>query len=153
MAYRCEPHPGQQLFVDQQAGQTLVLSRRSQPGQQHQASSSFTTGAWTQPPELWRSAQGQFIYLQSTQGKTLVQVHPDGLEVMANPAIVPPIERIPLELTDAMPSIPQHGSRNTTTSSAWSHSQSLHHHFCPSCGHPIRAMIDRFCAHCGQPLS
>ncbi len=174
MAYLCEPHPGQQVFVDQQAGQTQLFCRRRQPGTQQQTSSSFTTGPWTQPPEHWRSPQGQFIHIQSTQGHILVQIHPDGLEVLTQLKIVPPIDIMPLQPTDTMPPMPTgnwpphprpphhvshhthvsnhtHVSRHTHVShiaSATSHSTSLA--VCPSCGQPIRSMDDRFCANCGQ---
>ncbi len=168
MAYRCEPHPGQQIFIDQQAGQTQLFWRRHQPGTQQQTSSSFTTGTWTQPPEHWRSSQGQFIHIQSTQGHILVQIHPDGLEVLTQPTIVPPIDIMPLQPTDAMPPMPtgnwqqhHHVSHHHVSHSHVSHSHVSRHTAtaashttarasCPSCGKPIRSIGDRFCANCGQ---
>jgi hypothetical protein len=162
MAYVCKPHPGQQVFVDAQAGQTRLIYQRRQPGHQQEASSSFTTGTWTQPPEHWRSPQGQFIHIQSTQGHILVQIHPDGLEVLTQPTITPPIDIMPLQPTDAMPPLPtgnsqrQHHHVSYTTSTS-SHSTSTSSHTtsragCPSCGKPIRSIGDRFCANCGQKL-
>jgi hypothetical protein len=169
MAYVCEPHPGQQVFVDAQAGQTRLICQRRQPGHQQAASSSFTTGDWTQPPEHWRSPQGQFIHIQSTQGHILVQIHTDGLEVLTQPHIVPPIDVMPLQPTDAMPPMPtsnsqrhhmhqqQHHHHVSYTTSTSSHSTSVSSHTppragCPSCGKPIRSIADRFCANCGQTL-
>jgi zinc-ribbon domain len=164
MAYLCEPHPGQQVFVDEQAGQTQLICQRRQPGQRQEASSSFSTGTWTQPPEHWRSPQGQFIHIQSTQGHILVQIHPDGLEVLAQPNITPPIDILPLQPTDAMPPMPtgnwqrhqhhhshvRHASSHTASASSYSTSTSRTG--CPGCGKPIPSIGDRFCANCGQKL-
>lgn len=159
MAYRCEPHPGQEVFVDCLDGQTQLLCRRSQPGSQQQASSSFTTGNWTAPPQLWRSTHGQFIHIQCPQGSILVQINPNGLQVLGPATIPPPIEVIPLEPTDAMPTAhhprQRHQTmRQTVTSSAWATATTRSHHDgCPGCGQIVRSVRDRFCANCGQKLS
>jgi predicted RNA-binding Zn-ribbon protein involved in translation (DUF1610 family) len=160
MAYRCEPHPGQEVFVDCRDGQTQLLCRRHQPGSQQQASSSFTTGNWTQPPELWRSPHGQFIHIHSPQGPILVQINPNGLEVLGPATIPPPIEVIPLQPTDTMPTTHRHRHQTTTHQttthqSVASTARATHtrHHACPSCGHIVRPIVDRFCSNCGQKLS
>jgi zinc-ribbon domain len=151
MAYLCEPHPGQQVFVEYRDGHTRLLCRRSQPGSQQQASSSFSTGNWTQPPELWRSPHGQFIHIHSAQGPILVQITPNGLQVIGPATIPPPIEVIPLQPTDAMPAAHQARHRHTTTTTAaWTTRN--HHDGCPACGQLVRSVRDRFCANCGQKL-
>jgi hypothetical protein len=165
MAYLCEPHPGQQVFVDCLDGQTQLLCRRSQPGSQQQASSSFTTGNWTQPPELWRSPHGQFIHIHSPQGPIFVQIHSNGLEVIGPATIPPPIEIIPLQPTDAMPTTHHHRhsrqrhqthrhqtTHQTVVTSTARATTRTRHHACLSCGHIVRPIVDRFCANCGQKL-
>jgi hypothetical protein len=163
MAYVCEPHPGQQVFVDYRDGQTQLLCRRQQPGHQQIASSSFSSDAWTQPPELLRSPQGQFIQIHSQRGHTLIQIHPDGIAMVDHPTLTPPIQTIPLQPTTAMPEtmpMPNQRSHRHTHqhwTSARSHHTSSHTttstpDLCPGCQQPIRSPFDRFCAHCGQKL-
>jgi hypothetical protein len=151
MAYRCEPHPGQEVFVDYRDGQTQLLCRRRQPGSHQQASSSFTTGNWTQPPELWRSPHGQFIHIYSPQGPILIQINPNGLEVLGPATIPPPIEVVSLQVIDTMPSTHPHRQRHQTATPAWATRN--HHDCCPACGQLVRSVRDRFCANCGQKLA
>jgi hypothetical protein len=161
MAYVCEPHPGQQVFIDYRDGQTQLLCRRQQPGHQQTASSSFSSDAWTQPPELLRSPQGQFIQIHSQRGRTLIQIHPDGI-AMVELTLTPPIQTIPLQPIRAMPeTTPMPNPRSHThyhhRTTARSHSTSSYTstsapHLCSGCQQPIRSPFDRFCAHCGQKL-
>ncbi len=68
MAYTCELGPGQRIYLDNIGGQTAVTLYTGNGGQQQQSGSQFTTGAWTTPPEVFRTDQGVVIKLTTAQG-------------------------------------------------------------------------------------
>ncbi len=82
MTYVCDLGTGQQIYLDNLGDQTTILSVMSGPGQQQQSSSSFSTGTWTHPPQLFRTAGGLFIKLMTAQGETVVQIQGQNLQTI-----------------------------------------------------------------------
>jgi hypothetical protein len=74
MAYTCDLGSGQRLYLDNVGQQTAVTLASGGPGQQQQSGSQFTTGAWTHPPELFRTAQGVVVKLTTAQGPHYLQL-------------------------------------------------------------------------------
>lgn len=74
MAYVCDLGSGQRLDLDIQGTQTIVAIASSSAGQQQQATSSLQTGAWTSPPEVYRTSEGIVVKLQTTQGSEYIQI-------------------------------------------------------------------------------
>ncbi|MBE9028896.1 zinc ribbon domain-containing protein [filamentous cyanobacterium LEGE 11480] len=106
MPYMCDISPNQTVFLDNPGDQTVLTCMSGQVGQQQQSSSSFTTGRWSNPPELWRSSQGLFIQIHGESGITIVQIQNNGLHVTSAQAIGQPAQTIPMQPVAAMPNMP-----------------------------------------------
>ncbi|HBB32671.1 MAG TPA: zinc ribbon domain-containing protein [Cyanobacteria bacterium UBA8803] len=74
MAYVCELGTGQRVYLDNQGNQTVVTTISSSLGQQQQASSSFPTGNWTAPPEVFQTPSGAVLKITTAQGGYYIQV-------------------------------------------------------------------------------
>jgi zinc-ribbon domain len=83
MAYTCEIGSGQHIYLDNQGGQTIVTSMSGGLGQQQQSSSSFQTGQWTAPPDLFQMPQGVVIRIHTSQGEVHIQVQGTSMVVMS----------------------------------------------------------------------
>jgi hypothetical protein len=74
MAYICDLGAGQRLYLNTQGTQTIVTIASSSVGQQQQSSSSLKTGAWSSPPEVYRTFEGIVVKLQTTHGTQFIQI-------------------------------------------------------------------------------
>ena len=88
MAYLCELETGQRVYLDNQGTQTIVTISSSQPGQQQQASNSMATGAWTAPPEAYRTGAGAVFKISTAQGDQFIQIQGSSVGVMG---AIPPL--------------------------------------------------------------
>ena len=103
MAYVCELGPGQRLYLDNQGEFTAIARMMTAPGQQQQSSRSFETGAWTQAPLLFQTAQGIFIKLTTDRGEPLIQVQGQTLQVAQQDPELQSSQQIQMSVIDAMP--------------------------------------------------
>ncbi|MEM9120674.1 MAG: zinc ribbon domain-containing protein [Cyanobacteria bacterium P01_F01_bin.56] len=106
MAYTCELGSGQRLYLDNLGEQTAVTLASSSAGQQQQASSQFTTGAWTAPPELFRTPQGVVIKLTTAQGTQYLQWQGHQLGMMAQNPPLGNAQPMPMSSGATMPGHP-----------------------------------------------
>lgn len=83
MAYQFNLGSGQQLFVQQQGEQTAIALYAGSAGQQQQQQSTVTTGQWQEPPALFRTGAGFVLRLEGRQGRTVVQIQANGLQVVS----------------------------------------------------------------------
>ena len=74
MVYVCDLGSGHNVYLDNQGMQTVITSVSSGPGQQQQASSSLQTGAWTAPPQLFRTPTGVVVKIFTAQGDRFIQI-------------------------------------------------------------------------------
>ncbi|MEO0458990.1 MAG: zinc ribbon domain-containing protein [Cyanobacteria bacterium P01_A01_bin.114] len=74
MPYVSEIGPGTQVYIDNQADQTIITTVSSSVGQQQQSSNRLTTGVWTAPPEIVRAPGGIAVKIFTAQGARTVQV-------------------------------------------------------------------------------
>ena len=81
MAYCCDLPYGPKLYLDNQAGQTIVMLLMQQSGQQQQSSNHFTTGAWQTPPIVMARGGGVVVKLTTATGEILLLVQ--GMSVKA----------------------------------------------------------------------
>jgi hypothetical protein len=81
MAYVCEVGTGRRLYLNNENGQTTVTISSSQPGQNQQASSSFHTGAWKTIPEVYLTADGAVVKLQTTQAVHYIRIQGSSIGV------------------------------------------------------------------------
>lgn len=98
MAYVCDLGSGQRLDLDIQGTQTIVAIASSSPGQQQQATSSLQTGAWTSPPEVYRTSEGVVVKLQTAEGSEYIQIQGSSISLSTTaPALS--TEQLPTQQT------------------------------------------------------
>lgn len=83
MAYLCNLGTGQQVYLENQGTQTIVTIMSGGPGQQQQASSSFSTGRWTEPPTMFRTDKAVILRINSETGQHFVQLQGSSMGVMS----------------------------------------------------------------------
>lgn len=74
MAYVCELNPGQHVYLDNQSQETLITTLSQGGGQQQQTSHRFSTGNWTEPPQIFRMPDGVVLKITTEQGENWIQV-------------------------------------------------------------------------------
>jgi zinc-ribbon domain len=74
MAYVCELGTGRKLYLNNDNGQTTITVSSSNLGQQQQTSSSFQTGVWKTIPEVYLTADGAVVKLQTAQHVNYIRV-------------------------------------------------------------------------------
>jgi hypothetical protein len=82
MAYVCELGTGQSVYLENQGAQTVVTLISSGPGQQQQASSSFTTGVWSSPPQVFQTPYGLVLKVISEQGERSLQIQGTSVSIL-----------------------------------------------------------------------
>jgi hypothetical protein len=105
MAYFCDLGNEQQIYLDNVGEQTTIVCANSQPGQQQQSGSSFTTGVWTVPPQLFQTMQGIFIKLMTVRGETYLQVQGQSLQVLSQTPEMQQAQAIAVSPTPTMPTM------------------------------------------------
>lgn len=94
---------GQQVYVENQKTQTIVTLFSSSPGQQQSQSNSFSTGAWVQPPALFRTASGVILQIKTQSGNHFVRLQTNGMSTLNETPSLSNAESIPLEQTERNP--------------------------------------------------
>jgi NADH pyrophosphatase NudC (nudix superfamily) len=84
MAYVCDLGTGQRVYLDNQGMQTVVTTVSTSPGQQQQSSNSFSTGNWTAPPELFQTANGVIVKINTAGGDRLIQIQGNSISVTSS---------------------------------------------------------------------
>lgn len=82
MAYVCELGTGQSVYLENQGAQTVVTLISRGAGQQQQTSSSFTTGVWTSPPQVFQTPQGMVVKVISEPGERTLQIQGTSVSVL-----------------------------------------------------------------------
>ena len=174
MAYKYDDGTGQSLILDNSGTQTMITLASSGAGQQQQASQSLQTGNWTAPPELFQTADGLVIKLQTDSGELFVQVQanrlsqvnaaaigsaqslplqqissPQPMAPMAPMAPMPPMP--PMQMGDMQMNLSPMEMRMGNMRMRMGDSSSASNRFCSQCGAGIKP-DDRFCASCGLQL-
>ncbi len=103
MAYTCDLGGGQHLYIDNIGDQTAVTLASGRPGQQQQSGSQFTTGAWTAPPELFRTEHGVVIKLSTNQGDQHLQFQAGQLGWMSSGHTLAHAQQMQTSQVAAMP--------------------------------------------------
>ncbi|MEM6835565.1 MAG: zinc ribbon domain-containing protein [Cyanobacteria bacterium P01_C01_bin.120] len=103
MAYTCDLGSGQRLYLENIGEQTAVTMAVSRTGQQQQSSSRFTSGSWTQAPEVFQTQQGIVIRLHTTQGTHHAQLQGSQLSVMSPSPSLGSAQQMSMQSGVAMP--------------------------------------------------
>jgi hypothetical protein len=102
MPYLSELGTGQKVYLDNQGNQTIVTISSSSPGQQQQASSSFTTGSWTATPEVLQTPTGIILKIYTATGEQLIQLQGGSMSMVnSTPGN---IQQLQVQQTSTMPS-------------------------------------------------
>lgn len=175
MAYKCDLG-GQQLHLENRGGQTIVTLTSSGSGQQQQARSSFPSGEWTTPPQVFRGSHGGYtVQFHTAEGDRHVQIQGSSMQVGSAPTStahslrvesttelpadlpnMPPMQPMspmkPMKMGNmemsASPMTMKMGNMELSTGNAAGESR----HFCSQCGTGV-APDDRFCSKCGHRLA
>src|SRR5271165_3398516 len=74
MTYAHDLGNGQQLLVENDGDNTQVALSSGDSGQQQNQSTGFSTGEWSKPPELFRTAENLVLRLESKSGVEFIGV-------------------------------------------------------------------------------
>lgn len=169
MAYTWELDSGQKISLDNQEHQTIVTIGSGSFGQQQQSSSSFTTGKWTSPPEIFRDAGGAVIKIITTDGEHRVRVQGNSIGVESGNSFnnsqrmqvqqsgtsttsgfsMKPME--PMKMGDMSMNMNPMEMRMGNMSMKMGEKTNSTRRFCSQCGTPVESS-DRFCSSCGHQL-
>lgn len=167
MAYVCELKPGHRVHLDNQGDQTIVTVTLQMPGQQQQTSNSMTTGAWTAPPEAYKSDDGTVFKLLTTQGEVCISIQGNSVTSNVSSGLG---ARLSMQqaATSSTTSSTTAGTMSMGTMSmkpmemrmgnmelkmdAVNQPSTTTRQFCSQCGAKV-APEDRFCSSCGHGLS
>lgn len=176
MAYVYDGGRGQSLYLDNSGNQTIVTIVTSSPGQQQQASSSWQTGAWTEPPSLHPLPGGALLRIVTNQGEYLIQVQGSQMQVISDrppAASFQPMQFQAAPPTTSMPGMqPMQPMQPMTMGNMQMSLEPMEmrmgnmelrmgtappapattRRFCSQCGAAVKP-DDRFCASCGHALT
>ena len=178
MAYQATLNGTQQLTVINQGIQTQITLMTSSSGQQQSQSSSFLTGVWTKPPQLFQSAEGFFLHIEGAENQYLILIQSNSLQIIdhaisldsaskieltpiANPASQSNFEPIsPMPPMQPMKMGNMSMDINSMSMQMGNMSLNLNNQskttgvktFCPKCGSQAKPG-DLFCRSCGHNLS
>ncbi len=82
MIYTADLEPGRSIKVESQGEQTRVSLSSSHAGSSQSQSSSFDTGAWSQPPTLHRDGGGFLLRVQTKRGTTVIRIDANRLSLL-----------------------------------------------------------------------
>lgn len=103
MPYSCELGPGQRIYLDNRGAQTQIVLSGGGPGQQQQSSSSFETGPWTAPPELFRTSDGLVVKFSTDRGDRFVQIQGNQVGAIAGLPSVQSAQALSLQAVSETP--------------------------------------------------
>ena len=100
MTYRHDIGNGQRLLVENDAEDTQVALSSGDSGQQQNQSTSFNTGKWSKPPELFRTTDDLVLHLESKRGVQFISVHGHQIQSMSSEPDLKNAEKLTLKESD-----------------------------------------------------
>jgi hypothetical protein len=97
MAYACDIGNGQRLLVQNDGDNTQVALSSGDSGQKQNQSTSFTTGEWSKPPELFRTRENLVLRLEGKNGVQFIEIRGDQLESMQSEPKLENAEKLTLK--------------------------------------------------------
>jgi hypothetical protein len=91
---------GQRLLVQNDGDKTEVALSSGDSGQQQNQSTGFSTGEWSKPPELFRTAENLVLRLESKSGVEFIGVQDNQIESMRREPNLENAERLTLKASD-----------------------------------------------------
>jgi zinc-ribbon domain len=174
MAYLCELGTGQTVYLENRDNLTIVTTISSGFGQQQQSSSSFNTGQWIAPPEIYQTPHGIILKSIATQGNHYIEIQENSHCLISDCPANNDYHQIPLRQvasnpSSSMPSMPsmqpmkmgnmqmnmspmEMRMGNMVLQMGASVGKVTKQRFCSHCGAEVDRE-DRFCSSCGHALS
>jgi hypothetical protein len=168
MAYVAELSIGQSVYIDDRDGQTLVILASNHPGQQQQMSSSFATGGWIAPPEMFDIPNGIAVRITTATGVQIVQIQGSSVSIVSDGRFLNGLQPQPMQQTASAPPMSpmppmtlgnmqmsmnpmemRMGDMNLRMDNTPKTAGTSR--FCSQCGVPVHPQ-DRFCSSCGNRL-
>ena len=172
MAYTVNLGGNQQLTIIDRGNQTVITLFSTNPGQQQSQSTSFTTGNWHHPPQLYQVGTG-FILQINGDREVFVSLQGNSIKAIASPsldqAVSVNLENIPdstvasnsgfepmqpLKMGNMSmtmnPMSMQMGNMSLTMGEGKTFPSTKR--FCSQCGQEAKKG-DRFCSSCGHQLN
>ena len=86
MPYTANLSDNQKLAISNIGNQTNITLVSSSTGQQQSQGSSFTTGVWQTPPQLYKVGAGFILKLNTSSGASYVSIQANGMSTITAPA-------------------------------------------------------------------
>jgi hypothetical protein len=103
MAYCWTLGNGQQIYLDNQGEQTVITSLIASAGQQQQSGNSFTTGKWTQAPEMFVTPSGVLLRLHTERGETSIAVQGGSMSMSTGAQSIGTAQQVQAQQVSSMP--------------------------------------------------
>jgi hypothetical protein len=100
MTYAHDLGNGRRLLVQNDGDSTAVALSSGDEGQKQDQSTSFTTGEWSKPPELFRLDQELVLRVESKSGVEFISIQGSQIQSMRSEPDLKKFERQPLEESD-----------------------------------------------------
>ena len=100
MTYTHDIGNGQRLLVENDGDDTQVALSSGDSGQQQNQSTSFNTGKWSKPPELFRTTDDLVLRLESKSGVQFISVHGHQIQSMSSEPDLKNAEKLTLKESD-----------------------------------------------------
>ena len=100
MTYTYDLGNGQRLLVQNDGDNTQVALSSGDSGQQQNQSTGFSTGEWSKPPELFRTAENLVLRLESKSGVEFIGVQGNQIQSMRRKPELENAERVTLKESD-----------------------------------------------------
>lgn len=100
MKYTYDLGNGQRLLVQNDGDNTQVALSSGDSGQQQNQSTGFSTGEWSKPPELFRTAENLVLRLESKSGVEFIGVQGNQIQSMRREPRLENAERLTLKESD-----------------------------------------------------
>jgi hypothetical protein len=104
MVYICELGKGQTVYLEEHDDSTLVTTVSARFGQQQQSSSSFATGEWIAPPEIYRTPHGIMLKLNTNRGQHYIEIQKNDPILLSEYSNDNSYRQIPIAQTASIPS-------------------------------------------------
>jgi hypothetical protein len=100
MTYTHDIGNGQRLLVENDGDHAQVALSSGDSGQQQNQSTSFNTGKWSKPPELFRTGDDIVLRLESKSGDQFISVHGHQIQSMGSEPDLKNAEKLRLKESD-----------------------------------------------------
>ncbi len=100
MTYTYSLGNGQRLLVQNDGDNTQVALSSGDSAQRQNQNTGFSTGEWSRPPELFRTAENLVLRLESKSGVEFIRVQGNQIESMRGEPKLENAERLTLKESD-----------------------------------------------------